>query len=84
MAKLTPEEMAVKDANLARMEALRLKYEDMARLMVNNALMDGIVVTVRLKPNTPLAIGNYRPVVEARFARRNSEYPNSHVVPAAK
>lgn len=76
--ELTPEEIAVLDAELVRMNGIKAKYEKMALVLAHNARAEGVVVTIGLKQNSH-SIGHHRSVVDTRFVRKNSVYPDSHV-----
>ena len=78
--ELTPEELAMKDAELARMNEVAAKYEKLAIILAHNARAEGVVVTITNKQNS-FTMGHHRSVVETSFVRKNSVYPNSHVKP---
>jgi hypothetical protein len=78
--ELTPEELAIKDAELVRMNEVAAKYEKAALMLANNARAEGVIITISNKQNS-FTMGHHRSVVETSFVRKNSEYPNSHVKP---
>jgi hypothetical protein len=44
-------------------------YKEVFESLVDEAKDAGLVVTIHLKPETPLAMRNYKPVVEVRGKR---------------
>ena len=65
--------MNLLDTSPERIRAKEIQAVQMhAQQLVDYARQHGLVVTVTLKPEPPLAIGNYLPVIDLREARHGA------------
>jgi hypothetical protein len=65
--------MNLLDTSPALIRAKEIQKVQMhAQQLVDWAAQHGLVVTIDLKPQTPLAMGNYLPVIDIREARNGA------------
>ena len=65
--------MNLLDTSPDRIRAKEIQAVQMhAQQLVDYARSHGLVVTIDLKPQPPLAMGNYLPVIEIREARHGA------------
>ena len=65
--------MNLLDTSADRIRATEIQAVQMhAQQLVDYARQHGLVVTITLKPEPPLAMGNYVPILDIREAHRGS------------